>query len=275
MRFLDKLERKYGRFAIPNLMQYIIVGMVIVLLFGAINQSITGYLGFSLTYILRGQFWRIITFVLLPGSSGIWVIFYFMILYFFSRILESYWGSFRFNLYILIGCLGTIMANILLEVMYGTAVPLSNFYLYTTLMLAVSRVAPDYEIRIYFVLPVKLKYLGYIYGGFLLVQLLFGNLQDRIIILFGVLNFLLFFGPELLRKNKANVRRAQYVNQQKAKPKTKIKTGEVIQVAFHCCEVCGKTEVDDPTLEFRYCSKCDGHHEYCSAHIMNHDHIKE
>lgn len=212
-----------------------------------------------------------------------------LIMFFYGKVLEQAWGgSFKFNMYYLIGTFGTILASFIVEAiiraMGGTfAYPVNNYYLYMSLLLAVAQIMPDYEIRIYFILPVKLKYLGYIYGGaILLLQFVTGDIGTQVTIAFSLLNFFVFFGPGLLSKSKSQFRKQQFKQAHKPKPRVKTRTrndnnknGEVIQVAFHCCEVCGRTEVDDPTLEFRYCSKCSGRHEYCTDHIFEHDHKTE
>ncbi len=279
MNWLNKLERKYGKYGIPNLMQYLIGGMVLVFLMDTMIGNMIEVLGFSGRLILQGQVWRLVTFVFVPQRSGFFVIFYFLILFFFSRILESSWGTFKFNLYLLIGSIGTILASLTLELLTGLPVPLTNFNLYFTLLFAVAAVAPDYEIRVYFILPVKLKYLGYIYGAYVAYQFFFGGFAMMIITAFTMMNFLLFFGPGLFNKSKQAARKQQFRQANKPRPKTRTnkmpKEGQVIQVAFHCCEACGKTEKDDPNLEFRYCSKCEGHHEYCTEHILNHEHKTE
>ena len=288
MKWLDKLERRYYRYAIPNLMQYIAGGMALVfvldMLTSPLGNNLISQLGFSVRLILQGQIWRLVTFIFVPERSNpIFMIFYFMILMFFGRILEQNWGTFKFNIYFLIGSVGTILASVVLETLTGMPVPLTNFNLYMSLLLATAQVAPDYELRIYFILPVKLRYIGYIYGGILVYQFLFFGTATRILLLFTLLNFLIFFGPGIINRGRQNYRRQQFRQHHRPQPKArpsnnrnaKPKNGQVIQVAFHCCEVCGKTEVDDPTLEFRYCSKCDGRHEYCSEHIFNHEHIKE
>lgn len=284
MRWLDKLERKYGKYAVHNLMQYIVGGMAIVFIFNLMNNGAAALLGFSPKLIASGQVWRLVTFVFVPRTySPIWIIFSLMIMFFYGRVLEQSWGAFKFNMYYIIGTVGTVVSSFIVEFVTGGIYPVNNYYLYMTLLLAVAQVIPDYEIRIYFILPVKLKYLGYVYGGILLLEFLSGGFATKITILFSTANFLIFFGPGIYKKLKRLLQKKKYQQGNKPIPKNavrrrsssngKAKNGQVIQVAFHCCEVCGKTEVDDPNLEFRYCSKCDGRHEYCTDHIFNHEHI--
>lgn len=286
MRWLDKLERKYYKYAIPNLMQYIAGGMAIVFVFALMFPSILSMIYYSPTLVLQGQIWRLVAFIFIPRTmSPIFIIFSVLIMIFFGRIIESSWGTFKLNVYYLIGTLGTLVAGIIAEFVFGaTGTVFTNHYLNMTLMLAAAQLAPDYELRIYFVLPVKLKYLGYINLAFILYELIVSSVGNRIVILLSLVNFLIFFGPGLLRQFNSTARRQQYKNAHRPKPRADVKrrqakrqprNGEVIQVAFHCCEVCGRTEVDDPTLEFRYCSKCEGRHEYCTDHLFDHEHKKE
>lgn len=284
MRFLNKLERKYHKYAIHNLMKYVAIGMGIVFVFGQINPDVIDLLSFSPKLIMEGQVWRLITFTFVPRTMHpIWIIFSLLIMYFFGKVLEENWGAFKFNLYYFIGSISTILAGITVELVLKLttgdwiAVPLTNYYIYMTLLLAVAQVLPDYEIRVYFILPVKLKYIGWIYGGILAFEFITGSIGLRIIIAFSVLNFFIFFGTDLIKSIRSIGRKKRHVSSiQVNRGKRKVSSGEkVIQVAFHCCEVCGKTEKDDPNLEFRYCSKCEGRHEYCSNHIFNHTHKKE
>ncbi len=287
MKWLDKLEKKYHKYAIPNLMQYIVAGMAIVFVFQLMNRDMEQFLYFSPLYIMQGQIWRLLTFLVLPlTNSIIWFIFSLLFAYFVGSSLEHYWGTFRFNVYYFIGVFGTMLSAIIMTLATGYDYQVGNYYIHTTMFLALATVAPNYEIRIYMILPVKLKYLGYITAAGLVLNLgssLFvGNYASVLALLISVANYLVFFGPGLLNKRKQDYRRAQFKQSHKPTGKTKAKRpmpksgkGEVIQVAFHCCEVCGKTEVDDPNLEFRYCSKCEGRHEYCSEHILSHEHVNE
>lgn len=286
MKWLDRLERKYHKYAIPNLIQYIVGGMAIVFVFNVMNPGILSSLYFEPNLVLQGQVWRLLTFLFIPRTTSFfWIIFSLLFTFFVGRTLEQYWGTFKFNVYYLIGALGTIVVGILLGLVSSGPVYLYNDYLNMSLFLALCMMIPEYEIRIYMILPVKLKYLGYVYGGFLglqlLVSLVTGTWSTVLEIVISMANFLIFFGPGLLNKRKQNYRRQQFkqANRQPHKTRTRTKKpgtkeGQVIQVAFHCCEVCGKTEVDDPNLEFRYCSKCGGRHEYCSEHILDHQHHK-
>lgn len=286
MKWLDKLERKYHRYAIPNLIQYIVGGMALVFVFTLLNRQMTSALLFSPAAVLRGEVWRLLTFLIMPlNGSPFWILFSLLFTFFVGRSLEAYWGTFKFNVYYFIGVLGTMVMAILLTLVTGFDFAMSNTHIHTSMFLALCTIAPEYEIRVYMILPVKLKWLGWItaagLGLSILTALISGNWAMAVAILIAFANYLLFFGPGLINRQKQSYRRNQFKQAQRQPhkvqrkaPKSRAKEGQVIQVAFHCCEVCGKTEVDDPTLEFRYCSKCGGRHEYCSEHILNHEHKK-
>lgn len=283
MKWLDKLERKYRQYAIPNLIQYIVGGMAIVFVFSLLNPGITSALYFSPVAVLQGQVWRIFTFLVIPRTgSAFWILFSLLFTFFVGRSLESYFGTFKFNVFYFMGVIGTILSSIILTLLFRVDFPTTNEMIHTSMFLALATIAPDYEIRIYMILPVKLKYLGMIAGAFILLELLgallvldFGTVLATIV---AIGNYLVFFGPGLMNRINNKNRKQAYKAAHQPRGKTVHQPqskGKVIQVAFHCCEVCGKTEVDDPNLEFRYCSKCAGRHEYCSEHILNHEHVKE
>ncbi len=286
---MDYLERKFGRYAISNLMKIIATGMVMVYVIAFLFPDIIGMLGFSWNLILKGQVWRLVTFVFVPESRGIFAVFYFIILIFFGDIIENYYGTFKLNLYIFTGCLGTILANIVIENLligqeallkfYQGGLPMTNSYLYMSLMFLVAMVAPDIEFRLYFLLPVKLKYLAIFNGVLVLWAFFSGGIVNQILIGFSLLNFLIYLLIYLSKKGGARAHRSSYDRKlnkaTRAKAKKKAPVSKIIEVAFHCCEVCGKTEKDDPSLDFRYCSKCKGMHEFCNHHIKDHEHIME
>ncbi len=288
MNIIDKLERKYGKYAINNLMKIIATGMAFVFvldMFAPIllgeGESFSDFLDFSYTYIVSGQIWRIFTFIFVPDSDSWLIIIHFLILIFFSDVIEGYYGTFRLNLYIFMGCIGTIVANIIIEHLLGAPYPVINGYLYYSLMLLAATMVPDFEIYLYFLIPIKLKYWAIIGAIVLSINFVFSFKYNRILIVFSLLNFALFMLIRFFTNARSFTRRTKYqtkVNKaykQVSKAKKPRRSSTIIEVAFHCCEVCGRTERDEPSLEFRYCSKCDGMHEYCSEHIGNHEHIHE
>ena len=157
MNWLNQLERKLGRHYIPNLMKYLCFAMlgVFVLEYLPLPRSAYQLLYFNRELILRGEIWRLITFIFLPPSSSIiWVLFSLYFYYFLGTVLESYWGSARFNIYYAIGILGNIISGFIL----GVA---TNEYLNLSLLLAFAVLYPEHEILLFFFLPVKMRWIGW------------------------------------------------------------------------------------------------------------------
>ncbi len=200
MKWLDALERKTRRFAIPHLMNYLIFGMAIVYLGDLMGLRLSQALTLSLPLVGQGQVWRLITFVFLPPSSSpLWVI---LSLYFYWMIcsaLENYWGSARFTLFYLVGVLGNLLAALIT----GYAV---NTYLNLSLFFAFAATWPDYQILVFFILPVKMKWLALLDGALFLWQLIVGPWSTRAAIIFSLLNVLLFLGGDLFSRIKADSR---------------------------------------------------------------------
>lgn len=270
MNFLDKLERKFGRYAIPNLMSYIILGNAFIFLlvnlgFGSLNDFV-----FWRPYILQGEWWRIFTFIFIPETIDLlWFIFAAMLYYFVGNALEQVWGSFKFNLYYFTGALGTM----LIAFIFG--IPATSHYINLSLFLGFATLFPDMEFRLYFFIPIKAKYLGILYFVLLAFDMVQGGPLVILLILVSLMNYFLFFGvPALKRMRRKKYGVAGQKNYKAAKREIEKGSKDPIQVAFHRCHVCGKTEVDDPEMEFRYCSSCKGHYEYCMDHLKNHTHIE-
>ena len=207
--FLNQANRRFGRYAIRNLMTIIVGGMGIVFLVDwvmgpRLGITLSSYLYFDRALILQGEVWRVLTFVFLPPDSSL--LFILFSLYFYWMIgnsLENEWGSFRFMVYYLCGVLGTILSGFLT----GYAV---NDYLNLSLFLAFALVYPDYELLVFFLLPVKVKYLAlldFLGRVWLFIQT---GWSGRLAILMALLNILLFFGPDLLNRCRSMYRRWQY-----------------------------------------------------------------
>ena len=264
MNFLNKLERKYGRFSIPNLMLFIIMGNIIVYIAQfLLGLPIIEWIYFDPAYIMQGQIWRIISWIFIPiSSSPIWFIFAILLYYSIGRELEYQWGTFKFNVYYLLG----IIFNIIAFFISGGNMIITATYMNLSLFLAYAVLFPDVQFALYGIIPIKVKYLAALDIAFLLVNLIRGTTSTRILIIVSLLNFLLFFGSTLMRGRRTSTQK------QFKKHKRELKQGAPIKVAFHKCAVCGKTELTDPEAEFRYCSSCNGNYEYCMEHLHNHEH---
>ncbi|MDF2878257.1 MAG: hypothetical protein K0S30_1353 [Clostridia bacterium] len=265
MNFLDKLERKYGKYAIKNLMLYILAGNAFVFLFYYVTQGrILPLIVFDFDAVMHGQIWRIFTFLFIPNTfSLLWFVFSAFLYYSIGMQLEHTWGVFKFNFYYLSGAVLTMIATTLFGG-YG-----STLYINLSLFLAYATLFPNVQFLIYFIIPVKVKYLAWLNVAFLLYNFFMSGVATKALIIISLLNYLLFFGIPLLRGRSTHTQR-NFNKQKRELPKG---PGETIKVAFHRCRVCGKTELTDPDMEFRYCSKCNGNFEYCMDHIKDHEHV--
>lgn len=270
MNFLDKLERKYGKYAINDLMKYIIIGNGVIFLLKMITRiSISSLLSFNLTAILHGQIWRLVTFVFIPDSTNLIFLFFMLYLYYsIGAALEDAWGTFKFNVYYFSGALFTMIASSILTLLTGYGFSATAYYINLSLFLAYATLFPNVEFLLFYILPVKVKYLALLDVALLIYQFLIGGLGAKVLIVVSLLNFLIFFGSSI-KGNKPTATQKNF-----RKQKRELKQGDPIRVAFHKCTVCGKTELTDPDMEFRYCSSCNGNYEYCMDHLKNHEHKK-
>ena len=206
-RLIDTLERKMGRFYIRGLMQYICFGMLGVFILELLPIGygrVTAFLSFNRELILRGQIWRLVTFIFLPPSSSIiFILFALYFYYFLGTTLEQRWGSRRFNLYYLFGILGGILGGFLFG--YNT-----NTYLNMSLFLAFAFLYPDYQIMLFFILPVKMKYIALADAALLLYSFIMGTWPMRGCMILSLLPLFMFFGGTMIAEGKRIVRRIRY-----------------------------------------------------------------
>jgi len=265
--WLGKMERKLGKYSIRNLMIYITgFNCATALLSFVLSQTevgdvITMKLMLIPSLVMQGEVWRLITFLFIPPTTSLfWLLFTLYFYYMIGSTLEHEWGSFKFNLYYLIGVLGTIGATFLTGGV-GTAMFL-NF----SLIFAFSYLFPNYQIMIFFMIPIKMKYMSLFYAVMLIYMFSGSPLYGLITIGGSILNFLLFFGKDLLIRIATG--RKVYYNRRSFEAKIPK------DITIHRCTVCGKTEKDDKNLEFRYCADCEGDYEYCMEHLYTHKHVK-
>ena len=264
MKWFDKLERRFGKFAVKNLMSYIvgITGIVYALSYFDRRGFVIGKLMLIPELVLRGEVWRLISYIFIPpNTSIIWILFVLYFYYMVGSALEHEWGSFKFNIFYLTGMIGTTIAAFITG--YGA----TSLYLNLSLFLAFAKIYPDYEILLFFVIPVKMKYMAMLNWAFIIFTVLTGDMSTRLIAIVSIINYFLFFGRDILTRTKSN--RQVYNNRRKFQseiPK---------DFTFHKCTTCGKTEKDDPNMDFRYCPECEGDYEYCMDHVRNHEHVKK
>ena len=281
MNWLDKLERKLGRFAIPNLTVYLLIGYVIGFGVVYLMPEMVGYLTLEPALILRGQVWRLISWVLIPPTTNLISLVFLVLLYYsLGTALERTWGSFRYNVYIFSGLLFTVLAVFGLYAFYyfryGVEVPLSVIgligtnYITMSIFLAFAAIYPNMEVMLYFILPIKMKWMALVYVVLAGYDFLDGGIGIRVAIGASLLNFVIFFLSTRNFKRfgpREQARKAKFKKQ--SRPHMTYTNG-----AHHRCAVCGRTELDDPCLEFRFCSKCNGNYEYCQDHLFTHEHVR-
>lgn len=193
MNWLNKLERKFGRYAIPNLMYYIIGGTIAAYVLDYLLPiPLSYYLAFIPSHIMQGQVWRIITFIFIPPSSSI--LFMAFVLYFYYMIgstLEYEWGTFQFNIFYLFGMIGTMIAGFITG--YATST-----YLNLSLFLAFAYLFPDTQVLLFMIIPVKMKWLAYLNWAVFAINLIFGSAYQKVAIIASLINFFIFFGKDFI-----------------------------------------------------------------------------
>ncbi|TCL54403.1 membrane associated rhomboid family serine protease [Hydrogenispora ethanolica] len=263
MNWLNTIERRLGRYAIRNLMYYVIVLNAVFygLMFFDRTGSVIRLLELDPALILRGQVWRLISFIFIPPMvSPLWIIFTLYFYYLVGVNLEHEWGSFRFNLYYLIGMLATIVVAFL----FGGA---TGVYLNLSLFLAFAYLFPNYQIMLFFVLPVKIKYLAWLNWAVLAWTVLTGSWGSKAAAVASVVNYFVFFGADLIATGKLN----RQVHQNRKRFFEQLGDTPV----FHRCAACGITDKTHPKMDFSYCKLCDGEYEYCTRHIQDHQHVRK
>lgn len=281
MKFLNRLERKFGKYAIPDLMKYVLVLYGVGTAIGLFAPTLYDkYLALDFTMIAKGQVWRLITFIMQPYSikgQPLNLLFFAIEVYLYLMIgrgLEQAWGSFRFNLYIYSGILFNILAGLIIHFAFYEVYPVGLTYILQSMFLAFAVLYPDLQLLLWFVIPIKIKWLGYLYGILLGYNVISCFLTRTTIgyaigiaILISVANFLLFL---LWSRKRQRISPSHARRRRAMKMASKGTSGE----PRHRCAICGRTEQDNPDLQFRFCSKCEGNYEYCNDHLFTHSHVK-
>ena len=283
MNWISRLERKYGRFCIPNLISIIVGGQILVYAIELfVNQFISVYLGLSRSLLLMGQVWRLITFVLIPESTSP---FYLLITcyfyYWIGSTLERQWGTAKFNLYYISGALLTVLGVVLASLITGNPylTAAGTGYVNLSMFFAFAFLFPDTTVLLFFILPVRMKWLAYLDGALFAFDIIKAigahNWAGVVLPIVALLNFAVFIWPEVHYLKE----RAKYQNSRKTVQFRQAQQQQAKQAQQqgyrHKCAVCGRTDTDYPDLQFRYCSKCVGYHCFCQDHIFNHVHFTE
>ena len=287
---LDKLERKFGRYAIPHLTIVLLATYVI----GYFLQltGLSFYLILDPGLVLQGQIWRLVTWILMPPpvSSLIAALLMLFVFYQFGMILENTWGDFRFNFFVFSGILLTIIGAFVayfIKMAAGwTMISYYSTYLYSyntyyiamSILLAVAAMYPDMTVRLYFIIPIRFKWVAVIDIVFLLYECFqayqYGIITTVVMIICSLINLIWFL--MLMRRFQSPAGAARQHRRQ-AQFQRSYREGERAHkssgITKHRCAVCGRTEKDGADLEFRFCSKCNGNYEYCQDHLFTHKHI--
>lgn len=299
MKWFNKMEQKFGKYAISGLMRYVVLVSIIGCVIGlAAPGFYEMYLSLNVYAVLHGQVWRIVTFLFYPyvsmssGGALINMLFFAIMLYVYywiGNVLEQVWGTFRFNAFYFTGILLMLIVTfgyyfvlchvngqaLAPQIGFGLANQIDLSDLNLSMFLAFAFLSPDTVFRLYFLIPIKAKWLGYIYIVMNVVEIVqyvqtgdYRGYMRMLLIVSALLNFAVFYA--IARRPYAGMRVKQAKKRRVIYKNTAAPAGQ----PRHKCAICGRTEIDSPQLEFRYCSKCEGNYEYCSDHLFTHEHVK-
>ena len=259
MSLLDRLERRCRRYAIPNVTLILIGGHFVLFVMGWTDEKLLPSLVMSVPAVLGGEVWRLATFVFVPPTlNPLWLFFALYLFFLMGTALEAQWGAFRYNVYLLIAYLATLAVAFATMSQGATAA-----FIEGSVFLAFAHLFPDFELYIFFLLPIKVKclaLLAWIGFGWAFIS---GDWATRLLVAAPVANFLLFFGRDI-------VRRVRYA---RGRMTAQVRAYRDRDKPFHRCAACGATERSHPDMDFRVCPDCDGAPDYCVDHIRDHEHI--
>jgi len=252
MNLIDTLERRFGRYAIPGLGRIIVAFNALVFVLGKFNPAMLDLLRMDPFAIRHGQLWRLVTYIFIPDTQEyLWILFVLWFLWMLVEGLEQAWGAFRFNLYYLLGMIGTTAAA------FFFGAEFSNTILNLSLLFAFAWFYPDVQISLYLILPIRIKWVAWFTGALLLYSLVTKPMAMRMAIVAALVNYLIFFGPAILAKarhrHRVTGRRRQFQEASLSE-----------EEPLHRCAVCHRSELDSPDLEFRVAR--DGN-DYCMEHL--------
>lgn len=283
---MKNLRRNFERFClrnrnkgIPNLMLYICIGNAVMYVISMVTRNYTLYnlLSFNRRLILQGQVWRLFTYPLTYLTSNILLMAISLLCYYsLGNAMERMWGTLKFNIFYLTG---VVLMDIYAMIFNCSA---NVYYLNMSLFLGYATLFPDASFLLFFIIPVK----AWVLALFDLVIILLGVFSPpftaaNLFPLIALENYFLFFGKDVLNviplSWQSNARKLFHKKPKQPKViqfHVSQKPQEPKQNYNHRCTVCGRTDVSNPELEFRYCSKCKGYYCYCQDHINNHVHIQ-
>ena len=287
--------------------------MIVIFFYTLISKdySVANFLAFDINAFLSGEIWRGVTWILVDGVSYvgqrlgfIYIFFYILFNRWLEQMLSGIWGTLRVNIYYIGGAVLSLLAAIVIGLCFDLPVMLSLDYVNLSLLLAVATMLSEQSILLFGIFPLKMRWLAlldvviiavdlyrvlanapYMYVmGSSLILLDVGKAAVFVLTapVISLLNYVLHFGRDVTRLlpfvSSAKQRKRRMESQRKSQPNPdwaanyRSKTGE--KPYRHKCTVCGRTDTENPGLEFRYCSRCKGYFCYCIEHIQNHEHIQ-
>ena len=288
-RWLDRFCYKHSRFGIPNLMLVVVIGNALVWLLDQFSPgfSLSSVLSFVPYYILRGEVWRLVTFVFVPTTNKVLLLAISLYFYYWiGSILERQWGTTKFTVFYLLGLVLNIIAGFILYLVLPYPVAtVSMHYVNLSLFFAFATLYGDMQVLLFFVIPIKVKWLAWVDAALFAFDIILAlakipslgllALVGVVAPIVAILNYLIFFWDDLMATmGRVKRQTAHRTSRQTVNFKQATKHAQQTKGYIHKCAVCGKTDTDYPDEEFRYCSKCNGYYCYCSEHIHNHVHIQ-
>ena len=280
-RAIDRFCEKHRRFGIPRLMRYIVFISAAVFLIHMMDRTGTLFilLSFHPGLIMRGEIWRLVSWVFIPLNSNIFFTAIMLYFYFFiGGTLEREWGTPKFTLYYLSGVLLNIVYGFVLWYATNQFIWLAPNFLNLSMFFAFAALFPDQRVMLFFIIPIKMKWMAIInacyYAYVILSGVINGEFAAAFLPIVALLNFIIICGSDVLdylRPYKAR-RSPQTINFKKAARDARREYDN--KHYRHKCAVCGKTDGEYPDLEFRYCSRCEGYHCFCLDHIDKHVHFE-
>lgn len=303
---LSNFENRFRKYVVPNLTMWLIIGYAIGYIIQMVNDSFLYYLALDPYKILHGQVWRLVTWLIIPPNENniLFVLLMLFCCYSIGTILERTWGTYRYNLFIFTGVFLTILFSFaylaFLYLTEGTAVvdmyeqagymlsgyvwfAFSTYYINMSIYLVFAMTYPNDVVRLYFLIPIKMKWLGIADVIYMAYMLIVGGPYTRFAVLAAVVNCLIFYlanikgialSPKQIKRHNQFNRSYRAGQNAGYKQQGFQAGGQTQKMARHKCAICGKTDLTDPDMMFRYCSKCNGNYEYCQVHLFQHSHVR-
>lgn len=263
MRWLNRLEARYGNYGVPNVTVVLIVLQVFVYVVNELQEDLIARIQLVPALVLDGQWWRVLTFMCTPPiTNPIFAFFFWYLFYLMGTVLESNWGALKYNVFLLIGYVATVAVAFMTPGAVAT-----NGFLQGSVFLAFAYLYPDFQLALFFILPVKIKWLARIAWIFYFYEAVTGGWSTRLLVLASVVNFLVFFAADIVDRVRTGRRHMAFQARRLHKRDD--------SRPFHRCVVCGITDKSHPNMDFRYCTKCLGAACYCREHLHQHEHITE